>query len=322
MMIFCNIGWMDKYEGLKSGDKIRGGGKFVSKHGFGWEVYNFQPLSGRMYGYVQPTGKIHIERLGAPKDSNKIDHILVIWTARDYSHGGVFIVGWYRDATVYRNYQPVPKGSNRKTPDKKEAGFFVEAKEKDCKLLPKDKRTFHIPKGKNGMGQSNVWYADKRENFRFREQVLGYVKEGKNPSIAVKRRIVQGKAWQPDPFKREKVEKIAIKEATEYYKKAGYIVDSKEKDNLGWDLEASLGNKTLKLEVKGLSGNDIVIDLTPKEYEKMKEYKKDYRICVVIDCLNVPLLRSFFFSRESEEWEDDEGNVLKITEITGARAVV
>ena len=66
-MIFLNVGWMKHYQGL-SDDKIRGGGSYIWKHGFGHEIMNFQPYRGRMYGYVQPSSEtIDITRLGASR---------------------------------------------------------------------------------------------------------------------------------------------------------------------------------------------------------------------------------------------------------------
>jgi hypothetical protein len=46
---------------------------------------------------------------------------------------------------------------------------------------------------------------------------------------------------------------------------------------MGWDLEAILPDKLLKIEVKGLSQEEILIELTPNEYDKMKKYKDNYR---------------------------------------------
>jgi hypothetical protein len=44
-----------------------------------------------------------------------------------------------------------------------------------------------------------------------------------------------------------------------YYTQLGYVVDSVEKDNKGWDLEAvhPILSEHLKLEVKGLSGAEL-----------------------------------------------------------------
>jgi len=318
-MIFLNIGWMRDYKGITAANgEIKGGGSFVQEAGYGYEMFNFLPYNGYMYGYVQPNkGSIRIERLGAPPKDSSIDDILAIWVAKRPRSGGVFIVGWYNNATVYRGCQPAPEGSKREYEGEK-LGYYIKAKakEEDYRLLPEGERVFQIPRGKGGMGQSNVWYADQAIHASFKKDVLNFMR--KFPK-SEQPQSEKDKPW-PDPYKRQKIEKIAIEKTTKYYENLGYVVDSVEKDNAGWDLEAILHDRLLRIEVKGLSQKEVLIELTPNEYEKMKEYKDSYRICVVTDALGeCPLLRRFSFSPESGEWEDDEGNQLKINEIVSAR---
>jgi hypothetical protein len=53
---------------------------------------------------------------------------------------------------------------------------------------------------------------------------------------------------------------------------AGWKVDDVSDQNKGWDLEATKGGATLYLEVKGLSGSQILVELTPNEFGRMQEY--------------------------------------------------
>ncbi len=132
--------------------------------------------------------------------------------------------------------------------------------------------------------------------------------------------IPNSKPWQPDSYKRQKIEKIAVELITKHYEAMGYMVDSVEKDNIGWDLEATLSGELLKIEVKGLSQEELLIELTPNEYDKMKKYKDSYRIAVVMDGLGKnPLLKILSFSRKSAQWEDECGNPLSICEKVGAK---
>ena len=75
--IFLRIGWMTRYQGQTTSDHIRGGGAFVEEHGYGHEIFNFQPFEGKFYGYRQPPRSghnqpkgpgININRLGADAD--------------------------------------------------------------------------------------------------------------------------------------------------------------------------------------------------------------------------------------------------------------
>jgi hypothetical protein len=71
-MIFLRIGWMNRYEGQTTSDQISGGGAFVEEHGFGHEMFNFQPFEGRVLGYVQPPRTAYNDRPGPGIDINRL----------------------------------------------------------------------------------------------------------------------------------------------------------------------------------------------------------------------------------------------------------
>ncbi len=168
------------------------------------------------------------------------------------------------------------------------------------------------------MGQSNVWYADDPEqHHQIRTDVLRFVATRALPSGSG-----GGSPMQTDPFLRQKVEHVAVATTTAYYSKLGYRVDSVEKDNVGWDLCAVHEQRELKLEVKGLSGPEIRVELTPNEYDKMQTHRDSYRVCVVTNALTSPELTVFSYSEETERWEDWGGRVLDIHEIVSARCSV
>ena len=105
---------------------------------------------------------------------------------------------------------------------------------------------------------------------------------------------------QLNPDKRHKIEQTAIRVTTKHYKKLGYEIDSVERDNVGWDLNATVNGQILRLEVKGLSQGRVSVELTPNEYRAMKRFRNSYNICAVTKALTGrPLLKIFsFFSRE------------------------
>ncbi|MDX9990093.1 HNH endonuclease [Thiothrix unzii] len=160
-ILFCNVGWMARYDGI-DGDSIQRGGSY-NNDSVGHEVCNFSNIDGNVYGYVQPTGQIKIEKLGATKKDEQVTGVTVIWTAGPDS-GGTAVVGWYKNATVFRGYQKI----KRPTELQKSNGldtFRILALAADATLLPVDKRSFMIPRAvKGGIGQSNVWYADSPES--------------------------------------------------------------------------------------------------------------------------------------------------------------
>jgi hypothetical protein len=319
-MIFFNIGWMKNYKGFRN-DQIVGGGSFVKKKGYGHEIFNFQKEKGYMYGYVQPVIPhkiIKIEKLGASAKDKFIENVLSVWVSNSPS-GGSFIIGWYNNAIIYRNLQNPSPETIRKHGNEK-FGFYVKAKVSDCTLLPVDRRTFSIPRGKGGMGQSNVWYADAKDNIGLKEEVLKFIKTGKQKPATGKQTKKSSRTRQTDPYKRQKIEKAAIRETIRYYEKLGYFIFSVERDNVGWDLEAIFKNKELLIEVKGLSQNEVSVELTPNEYEKMGKHQNNYRLCILTNALSPRKILSIFsYSPENEQWEDDNGRVLDISEIKSAR---
>lgn len=121
---------------------------------------------------------------------------------------------------------------------------------------------------------------------------------------------------------RKEIEIKAIKEVTNYYENLGYTINSVEADNVGCDLEARINKTILRVEVKGTSSENISIELTPNEFNKMQEYRDSYRLAVVTNTLEEANLHIFSFSNEMNEWIDDKKNILEIKEIISARCVV
>jgi hypothetical protein len=313
-IIFFNTGWMDFYQGI-SQDKIIGGGEHVETHGWGGEMLNFKIFRNRHYGYVQVGGNIKLDRLGAKPMESKLENVLVVWTAREPKNGGTYIVGWYKNATVFRQYQFAPKSSKRKWLED-EIGYFATAKTEDCKLLPKDERVVKVPRGSQGMGQRNIWYGDNNPDFI--KLVQNYINNGVLPAKPSTRKI-KSSPKQIDPLKRVEIETKAVQIVVDYYKQLGYDVTSFEKDNIGWDLTAINDSSELKLEVKGLSGSEAIAELTPNEYKSLKSNKHDYRLCIVTEVLTKPQLRIFAHSNETNQWSSEDGTSVEFNEIISAR---
>lgn len=312
-IFFCNIGWMESYQGITASDQIVGGGSYVKEEGMGHEVCNFAEHRGVVYGYVQPPkaegqpgeGQINIDRIGG-QGLDSVKGVLVIWTATR-PEGGTVVVGWYKEATVHRFYQRF-----KQTPalHKRNGlqGYRIEARKSDVTLLPIDQRTCTIPrKVKGGMGQSNVWFADAPESQSTVRKVCALV-AGKKTRIAVAR------SRKTDPEHNAKVEKAAISAVRDYYEKNSYVVESVEKDNVGWDLEAVSGKVVLRVEVKGLSGSVANAQLSPNEYDAFAKNSSGYRLAIVTEALDSPRLIICRYSDERSNWVVD-GNVNCVIDI-------
>ena len=295
-VLFCNVGWMEFYRGQGRGDAIKGGGSFVETEERGGEVCNFEPHGGFVHGYVRPPGKTIDTKRIAGHDAESIDNVLIVWTAPRYGRSPTVVVGWYRNATVFRGFQEF----GRMPPVHEEnelTGYRFRAKADDAELLSIDSRTFEIQKGKKGhMGHSNIWYADSDEGKSVVDRVLALV-DGRPTFQRTKTR-------KTDPEHNAKVEEAAVRTVRKHFENLGYTVESVEKDNVGWDLEAYLGEKRrLRIEVKGLSGSGPVVELTPKEYKKLQEKADDYRLAIVTDAISrTPRLMICRFSGERRGW--------------------
>lgn len=173
-ILFCNIGWMEKYNGMDGDFLKRGGAHNDSK--MGHEVCNFTNMNGYVYGYVRSSGKINIKNLGANKDDQYIDGVTVIWTAGP-DNGGTVIVGWYKNATVYREETFFDSTSGLH--NKNKIKFYrIKADFEDAYLLPINERKFQIPRAvKGGIGQSNVWYAKASEARLLLKKAQKYIEE-------------------------------------------------------------------------------------------------------------------------------------------------
>lgn len=162
------------------------------------------------------------------------------------------------------------------------------------------------------MGQSNVWYAQSLEDGGvFLSKVRKLLKDGAQIFSKKNRRA------KPDIEKNKLVETTAIAVSRNHYESYGYVVESVETDNFGWDLEAIISDIKLKIEVKGLSGKFLSVELTHNEYKALiaKDNMLTYRLCVVTECLSrQPMLKVFAFNIPSKKWLSENGECLKIQE--------
>jgi len=94
----------------------------------------------------------------------------------------------------------------------------------------------------------------------------------------------------PDP----EVEQIAMNEAFDYEARNGRSAEDVHEQNLGYDIR-SIDRNTGELrliEVKGFSGRDAAITLTPNERRVSNERRECYWLYVVTDCKSAPHLRA------------------------------
>lgn len=184
-IVFCNIAYMKYYDTDIAEPAPISGGSFVRENGYGFERNNFHAYqedretvcrgfvetghSGE-WSSVADSHQLNISRIDpAVEKEGKVDGVTVVFCAVRPNFGCV-IVGWYRNATVFRNVQEDKEGNL----------FCFEADGNDCVLLDENDRTFSVPRsGRSGsdigFGRFNVWYADNDASHDFVSCVMRYI---------------------------------------------------------------------------------------------------------------------------------------------------
>jgi len=237
-IVFCNIGWMNNYDGIR-GDSIQRGGSY-NKDAIGHEVCNFTPSRGKVYGFVQSPGQIAVERLGASRKDDRAESVTVVWTASPDT-GGTAIVGWYTNATVFRELQ-VNSHPSRKHSSNNIFEYRVVASAENAHLIPSQERDFIIPRGKKGgIGQSNVWYADKPESQALVQDVVKYIRSGARttrlPDVDAESTANEGNPRLVAHLRRERSASLAKKKKQSVLTATGKLCC----EVCGFDFEANYG---------------------------------------------------------------------------------
>jgi uncharacterized protein DUF3883 len=274
-LIFARVGWMRRYEGPSPDDpKPTGAGSYNARN-VGYEVFNFQPLDGKYYGYFQTPqteSRIDLTRIDASSSGPTCSGVTVVWVASTEDRGQV-IVGWYRNATVFQEVQEYPAGSGRD-----DWSYVCVAGAKNAFLLPEEERSFEVPAGKGGMGQSNTFYPlDSDGQPRLKDSRLAWVRHAANFIEARAARegtsvqsglealaVGSGQGFLGNPVERERIEARAMGEAAAHFRRLGYDVEDRHVGN-PYDLFYSKPGKKLYVEVKGTTTMGESVIVTPGE---------------------------------------------------------
>ena len=163
-LLFAHISWMPEYSG-RAAERIFSTHGWVLKNNKAQERSNFKQVEGRFLGYVpvrskatvDSPGEINITRLDAAARDH-VDGVTVVWFANHPRNPSqAFVVGWYRNARVYRRSQFLGTREYR-----------MACAVGDATLLSEDVREFLVPHRRSiegttrgyGYGHSSIWYAD------------------------------------------------------------------------------------------------------------------------------------------------------------------
>jgi len=179
-IVFLKTEWMRRYDGRDT-DSIGTTMGFPKKFGIGHEILNFRGVRGTTYGYSAPKGgrKLDLTSLGASREATQQDGVTIVWVARQRGNAGTRVVGWYENATVFREYRKHPLAKryrdlfkSRGLPvEHRDLVYLACAASKDCHLIPEEDRNLELPRRK--MENTLIWYADK--SARFKKRVLDLI---------------------------------------------------------------------------------------------------------------------------------------------------
>jgi 5-methylcytosine-specific restriction enzyme A len=180
-MLICKVGWMEKYQGKE--EPVSGPDQFVHDPEWGYEMYNFAPYKGSMYGYVQPQARnkiwfkapLKIEGLGTSLTAEKIDDIFVVWVAKEPTSGETKVVGYYQNATVIRKIDRLVF-SERFYPDNVLHTFRINADKAGCRLLNLEERESSPTIDLKGSGLGKASYLVPTEgNEAIRQSMVDFL---------------------------------------------------------------------------------------------------------------------------------------------------
>lgn len=269
------------------------------------EIFNFAPIAGRLYGYAQPTkGAITLKRIEAGHSGDRLDRVLVIFFASRGRGQGQVIVGWYRDATVYRHEPDLPAKILKL---RQSCRHHFEARARDACLLPVASRKHEIPRGKGATGYSMITYALDAKQIPLTKawvrQAVAFVRsyDGPNllrePNAKVEDSVANAGAqvldatqgFAPTSAERKLIERYAIEKAKARYRVRYHI----EERGRPYDLLCTSKTdptQTLHVEVKGTQGSGESVILTANEVAHARRNRHRMHLVVVhsIRLIGVP----------------------------------
>lgn len=165
-VILCRVVWADTYQDRN--EKI-----YAAKmsnphlHSSANERLNFANEGGYVYGFVERNGsRIALEQLGAAKNDSEINGVTVIWFAVPREDNRPRIVGWYENATAYRDAKDPVRGSPRN-----KWQYSFKAKYENAHLVPVSQRfLLEVPakrhrRDRGYIGEKFWFYPESSPNY-------------------------------------------------------------------------------------------------------------------------------------------------------------
>lgn len=302
-------GWSDDF----AGSPVEAAHAHVRKFKDGHEKYNFLPgRDGRFYGYTPPVSGFMV----APKPK-ELEGWLVFALAKSPKRPGLYLAGWYEDATFEGDYIERPEYA-LKPPGLPldDQGIKFSYTLSSASAVRIDPAQMPFVFSGDYMKRSSIFYLrGNNPKEAWREDIARKL-------LAIRRRYQRG-ALQPkppigrtgggicaDPERRKEVEGAAIKRVKAHYPEHKFEIDDRQAAKCGFDLlvrpKSSPGDE-LHIEVKGTQNASPHFLMSHSEYAYMLANPTRWRLAMVTNALaKVPDLKimdsqeaqSRFFWRE------------------------
>lgn len=310
-VLFARVGNMDYYQGAADERPI-GGGKY-NEDNIGFEACNFLSVENYIYGYFQPGGykpggitygSINLQRIDPKvgRNDTEVDNVLVIFFTTDpalevNAMGPVtrsVIVGWYKNATVYREREYISRLGINSGLD----GYFLKVKASDAFLLPKKNRAYRLGHSiygekKGNPGQSNSFYLYEQDKtlknfnkdiYKWIPEAIKYVNTYNGPVLQndadimmekenTNNQKIDGLGFEENEKIRKSIENHSTAVTIKYLENEGYEVkeynENKQKicAYKPYDLLAYKDGKEFYVEVKGTRSLGTQVIFTKNEVE-------------------------------------------------------
>lgn len=298
-------GWCEGY----NGDLVGGAHANIAQHKEGHERYNFLPgPDGSFYGYTPPIGET--EAAPSPKQA---DDWLIFFVAKKPGRSGIFLVGWYEDATFAHEYLARPEYELDPPGlelDVHGGEFSYTVTGPRAVLIPAIARSFFFAGDRlkrtpvcylRGNGEAGDWredlalaLLDAKRDFEVAFDA-GLVASGQ--------RSLGGICG--DPERRKEVEVAAIECVKSHFGER-YECRDRQSDNCGFDLLFT-HKKTREehhVEVKGTSQMVPHFFMSTNEFAYAQK-APNWQLAMVTDALRGPklTLMNYAEARKAFEWQ-------------------
>jgi hypothetical protein len=307
-ILWVKFGWSDFYRG----GPLDGNFSSIANGERGHEAWNFlRQKDGTYYCYTPPQGAYRATPTSLEPTGWK-----VICLAKNPKQVGIHIVGWYEDAVLEGRFMRRPDAFDPGLAAPGDEEFLYSIRAQTAYLVPPELRTepFKHPSIRMGKysfltGPNVTQSANKLEVLAILENQLqrlaGIAVENPDTKSApdLESDETDPLAGFGTPEHRKAVEENAVRAAKKALEVLGYKCQSRESENVGFDLEAvSLRDRSvLHVEVKGTSGNAPRLFMTANEHGYRKA--PQWRLAMVTEALSTPVVRIYTLREFERDFE-------------------